>query len=725
MEIDMTTSPASASSAEAAAEAITKAGGATPGHFLPHLQGLRAIAVLLVVIYHFWPGRLQGGYVGVDVFFVISGFLITSQLARELERSGRIRLPNFYARRVRRLLPASALVLVFSALATLFLLPLSSLATNLREILASTFYVENWALALGSVDYLGAANEPSLVQHYWSLSLEEQFYLMWPLVLIGATALGVWLARRRGKDASRWKALVTVVAVASILSFVFSVIYTQTHPAEAYFNTFTRVWEFGVGGLLALLPRWRPRKAWLSNVIGYAGIIAIVAAGYLFTKSTVFPGWAALLPVLGTAAVIVAHHRSKPWDAARVLSVKPLTFIGDISYSLYLWHWPLIIIAPYVPGWGLSTWNRIALFLFCFLLAWLTKKFVEDPTRSWTYLTARKPRVTFGWMLGAMAVTSALVLAVFVVQQPKYEAAASELQATLASMPACFGAASGPTNGLEPIPDCVNPELADQIIPSPGFGNADRPVHPECLTTLNDARLNTCEFGDTTSATAPRVAVIGDSHAYALLDPIIQLAEKNGWHLTTYLKGGCVWSTNPLPTAGAFADSCAEWRAALSAELDTVRPYDAIFTAALTDRPAIGSAVATAETAGFTAAWAQALGAGSPIVTVVDNPVWEDDPNKCLRVSEESACAEPRSAGLAGADPQADAAREAVAAGQDVTLLDFSATYCGPIDCLPVIGGANVYRDQDHLTRTFAFTLAPFLEVPLASAIARAQALAK
>ncbi len=721
----MTTSPASASSAEAAAESVTKAGEATPGHFLPHLQGLRAIAVLLVVIYHFWPGRLQGGYVGVDVFFVISGFLITSQLARELERSGRIRLPNFYARRVRRLLPASVLVLVFSALATLFLLPLSSLATNLREIRAATFYIENWALVQGSVDYLGSSNEASLVQHYWSLSLEEQFYLMWPLVLIGATALGVWLARRRGADASRWKALVIVVAAASIVSFVFSVLYTQTNPAEAYFNTFTRVWEFGVGGLLALLPRWRPRKAWLSNVSGYAGILAIVAAGYFFTKGTLFPGWAALLPVLGTAAVIVATHRAKPWDAARVLSIRPMTFIGDISYSLYLWHWPLIIIAPYVPGWGLSTWNRIALFLFCFLLAWLTKRFVEDPTRSWRYFTAKKPRVTFGWMLAAMAVCTALVFAVSVVQQPRYDAAASELESTISSPPACFGAASGSTNGLESIPVCVNPALAEQIIPSPGFGNADRPDHTECLTTLNDARLNTCEFGDTTSPGAPRVALIGDSHAFALIDPIIQLATKNGWHLTTYLKGGCPWSSIPLTTTDAFAVSCGEWRSALVASLAANDPYSAIFTAALSERPAVGSVTAVSEADGYALAWQQVLDDGVPIVTVVDNPVWPDDPNKCLRTAGGTACSEPRSDGLSGADPVADAARETIAAGRDVTLLDFSDTYCGPIDCHPVIGGANVYRDQDHLTRTFAFTLAPFFEAPLGAAIARSQASAK
>jgi peptidoglycan/LPS O-acetylase OafA/YrhL len=686
----------------------------TPAHFLPHLQGLRAIAVLLVVVYHFWPGRLQGGYIGVDVFFVISGFLITGQLARELEKSGRIALPAFYAKRVRRLLPAAVTVLIFSALATLFILPLSSLGENLREILASTFYVENWALAANSVDYLAAANEATLVQHYWSLSLEEQFYLIWPLMLLGASWLGV-----RFWSGERWNALFAVVVAVSILSLVFSIVYTQTNAAQAYFVTFTRMWEFGAGAVLALLPRLRPTKAWLSNLLGYGGIAIVLGCGYFYDKATPFPGSAAVLPVVGTMAIILASHRARWYDAGRVLSLRPVSFIGDISYSLYLWHWPLIIIAPFVPGWGLSTINRLVLFALCFVIAWLTKKFVEDPTRAFTPLVKRRPRFTFVSMIAAMAVVTLVVGVTSVVQQPKYDAAAAQLRSTLETPPDCFGAASGLTDGLAPIEFCSNPELQDQIIPSPGFGNADRPQHPECLVTLNDARLTSCEFGDTTSDAAPRVAVIGDSHAYALLDPIIEMAETNGWHLTTYLKGACPWSTTPIAGGDAFAASCADWRSNLDEELASVAGYDVIFTAALADHTldADGSAAA-AETAGFVEAWSPQLEQATPVVTLVDNPSWETDPNKCLRISDAASCTESRDDGLGEVDPLASAATELAAGGLDVTLLDFSETYCAD-DCFPVIGGANVYRDQDHLTRTFAFTLAPFIESAIDAALVR------
>ncbi|MCU1639094.1 MAG: acyltransferase [Microbacteriaceae bacterium] len=671
-----------------------------PVHFQSHIQGLRAIAVLLVVVYHFWPGRLSGGYIGVDIFFVISGFLITGQLARELRSTGRIALPGFWAKRARRLLPASIVVLIFSTLATLFLLPLSGMLASLREILASTFYVENWALAAGSVDYLGSSDE-SLVQHYWSLSLEEQFYILWPLLLLAGTWLGAKFFARR-----RWAFLIALVVAVSVLSLATSVLYTATNPSEAYFSTFTRIWEFGVGAVLALLPALRPRGAVLTNVIGYAGLAAVLGAGYFFDRETPFPGYMALIPVLGTAAIIVSGRQERWFDIGSVLSGRPQRFVGDISYSLYLWHWPLIVIAPYIPGWGLGTINRIALFLACFVLGWLTKKFVEDPARSWTYLTRRRPRVTYGWAIGAMALTALLVAGTFAIQNPRYQTAASELQHITETPPDCFGAAASA--------GCENPELESSVIPSAGFGNADKPGHTECFVQLNDSTVNPCQFGSTDDA-APRVALVGDSHAYQYLEAMIDLAEQNGWALTTYLKGACPWTTAQVggPSA-AFTDSCAAFQRNLAAELAAQTPYDAIFTAALAATPIVAGDEMQAAVDGFAEAWAtQAQGA--PVVTIVDNPDLDDDPNKCLRLNAASECTVPRDDVLASEDPVALAA----ASAEDVTLLDFSDTFCSAEECFAVIGGANVYRDQDHLTVTFAGTMAPFIGDAIKSALAR------
>ncbi|WP_440711723.1 SGNH hydrolase domain-containing protein [Herbiconiux sp. YIM B11900] len=205
------------------------------------------------------------------------------------------------------------------------------------------------------------------------------------------------------------------------------------------------------------------------------------------------------------------------------------------------------------------------------------------------------------------------------------------------------------------------------------------------------------------------------------MDPFIDMAEKNGWHLTTYLKGGCPWTTTPLLAKDAFAASCDTWRASLTSELAAHPPFDAVFTAALTDRNVPGTADDEQTAAiGYGEAWKQVLDQGTPIVTVVDNPAWEDDPNKCLRTESEADCTEPRDEGLAEFDPIALAASGAITQGQDVTLLDFSDTYCTADECPAVIGGANVYRDANHLTRTFSFTLEPFITRGLLAAVTRA-----
>ena len=673
-------------------------------HFLPHVQGLRAVAVILVVLYHFWPGRLSGGYIGVDIFFVISGFLITGQLARELERTGRIALPIFWAKRVRRLLPASVTVLIFATLATLFILPLSSLADSLREILASTFYVENWSLSLGSINYL-SSHDATVAQHYWSLSLEEQFYIFWPLLLLGATWLGVKFFARR-----KWVAMIGIVVVVSVISLIVSLAYTHTNPAEAFFVTFTRVWEFGAGAVLALLPKWRPRGALWPNVLGYAGLAAILITSYRYGPSTPFPGTAAILPVLGAVAVIASSRAERWWDIGSVLGGRPQRFIGDISYSVYLWHWPLIVIAPFIPGWGLDGINRVALLLASFMLGWLTKRYVEDPARTWTFLIARKPRATYVFALSLMLASTLFVVGVFAIQNPKFQAAAAQLKSISANPPACFGA--------EASADCQNPTLATAVIPGSGFGNADKPRHDQCFVQLNESAVTACSFGSTTEG-APRVALIGDSHAYQYIEAMIALAKTNGWALTTYLKGACPWTTTPIggPSV-AFTDSCQAWLGNLKTTLAKQPAFDAIFATALqqtpylTGHPAGSSDAERLIAEGFSKAWAQAKGA--PIIALIDNPDFLSDPNKCLRLNSARACTESRSTVLNKADPIGIAATASGA-----SLLDFTDKYCDAKECFSVVGGANVYRDRDHLTVTWTLTLKNFIGDAITAALSR------
>ncbi len=681
---------------------------AEPSRFLPHVQGLRAIAVLLVVLYHFWPGRLPGGYVGVDIFFVISGFLITGHLARELTATGTVRLGQFWARRARRLLPASLLVLLVCALvaASPYLMPVSGLQREISEIIASTFYVENWYLAFTSADYLNHAGDPSMVQHYWSLSLEEQFYVLWPLLMLLAAWIGVRFFRGR-----RLRAILVMLGLVSVASLVFCIVFTATDPAPAYFVTFTRMWEFGLGAIIALVPALRIRHAMGSFVLGWAGIIALVYTGFRFDASTPFPGYTALLPALGAAAVIAASNSDRWWYPTRVLSIRPMRFTGDISYSLYLWHWPLIVIAPSVPFWGLTIYHRVALLVICFVLAWLTKRLVEDPARGWRVLTRRPAKVTLWASLGAMLLVAGTAGGAWAMNAPAYQEGVRQLAELRVDPPACFGAAAVLDEA------CADQEPADTILPSPGFAGADKPVDEQCFVQLNDARPVSCEFGSE-AADAPTVALVGDSHAFQLVSTFERIAEENGWRLVTYFKGACPWNPTPLSTSGAFGDACTQWREAVSAELAESAP-DVLFTSALATTPYSSAGYDSsydAAVAGYRAAWSTMTDAGIPVVTVVDNPVWETDPNKCLRTRDAAACDGARSDVLVADDPLRGAAE-----GQSgVTLLDFTDVYCDETTCFPVVGGANVYRDQDHLTVTFADTLAPQYAGAIREALAAA-----
>lgn len=679
---------------------------AEPSRFLPHVQGLRAIAVLLVVLYHFWPARLPGGYVGVDVFFVISGFLITGHLMRELTVTGTVRLGQFWARRARRLLPASLLVLMVTALVAMspYLTPTSALQREVTEIIAATFYVENWYLAFTSADYLNHLGDPSSVQHYWSLSLEEQFYVLWPLIMLAAA----WFAVRRMRGRVR-AAVIWTLAGVSLASFAFSVVFTMTDPAPAYFVTFTRMWEFGIGAMIALIPALRARGVVTSFLLGWGGIVALLVTAFTFDGQTPFPGYAAALPALGAAAIISASRTERWWYPTRILSIRPAQFVGDISYSLYLWHWPLIVIAPWVPFWGLTIYHRVALLVLCFLLAWATKRFVEDPARRWRVLTSRPARVTLWSSLVAMLVVAGTAGAAWAVNAQTYQDGVRAIEQVRADPPACFGAASV----LDPA--CAGTDFGDTILPAPGFAGVDRPTEEQCFVQLNDARPVSCSFGSD-DPEAPAIVLIGDSHAYQLLSTFQRMSEQNGWRLVTFFKGACPWNTTPLATGGAFGASCTQWREAVGAELDSLAP-DVVFTSALATTPYSSFGFDSsydAAVAGYQAAWSTMTSRGIPVITVVDNPVWETDPNKCLRTSPIDDCDGARSEVLVADDPLRGAAE-----GMDaVTLLDFTEVYCDEQWCFPVVGGAGLYRDQDHLTVTFVDTLAPQYVAAIQAALA-------
>ncbi|MEH3034763.1 MAG: acyltransferase family protein [Aeromicrobium erythreum] len=667
--------------------------------FRPEVQALRAVAVLLVVLFHLWPGRLPGGYVGVDAFFVISGFLITAHLLREAEQRGRISLREFWARRARRLLPAAYLVLLVSAVGVFAWLPESVWQQNFREIIGSAVYVQNWVLAADAVDYLAADNAPSAVQHYWTLSVEEQFYLVWPLLVLAA----VLLARRRGWSMRR--VLVVVLGGTTAACFVYSLWVTATNPQLAYFASPARAWQFGAGALLAPWLARGPRAlpATAASLLSWAGFAGLAACGLLFGSTTPFPGTAALAPVAATLAVILAGRPSGPLSPGRLMEWRPVQWLGDISYSLYLWHWPPIVILPAALGHELGLWPRVAILVGTILLAWLTKRYVEDPVRRTRRFGLRRPLRTGLATLGGVAVLVA-VAGFGQHEGAQAEAEAAALTAKVnANMPRCFGAAS-----MDPEVPCDNPRLDTMLVPNGTDVANDFADYPQCWADDAVSRLKSCEFPAKGNPDAPHVVLIGDSHARAMMPAFVRLADLGEISLTAQLKGGCAWTRDDSTETDKVQrqQTCRTWKGSLdrwigsnASDIDLIvtTGYAKLLSGSFDDR-----------VDGLVRAWRPAAERKIPIAALSDNPFHTFLPAKCLErepKDRRDRCSVDTEEAFRYGDPFKAATQRV----PDARSIDLTPFYCRDDECPAVIGGVNVYRDNSHLTITYTRTLAPYL----------------
>ncbi|MEV8273882.1 acyltransferase family protein [Microbacterium sp. NPDC077184] len=656
-------------------------------HVRADIQALRAAAVLAVVLFHLWPGALPGGYVGVDVFFVISGFLITGQLVR-LRSENRLRLPQFWAARARRLLPVSLFVLAVSVALTVVWAPPTVQAQYLRSIIGSALYVENWFLAADGIDYLAADNAPPIAQHYWSLSVEEQFYLLWPLLILAVAGRAVFGAGTRRR-------LYIVLGAASGLSFALSVTLTFVSPPYAYFATPSRIWEFGLGALLALSPALTLRRA--SRVaIWVTAWGAIVASALFFDKSTPFPGFAALLPTVGTAAIIAAGPHLGVRRLDRAVTTRPIQWIGDQSYGIYLWHWPLIVIAPAVVGPDVDFWERLTILALTLVAAALTTRFVEDPIRFHERARSARPRTVAAFSAIAMAI----VITMAVIPLGTNAVAASQREAEVAEQLAAPSGCLGASLLLES--ECA--DLGDESIPTDELVPALTSLYEDtggafaCYDQQPSATLSTCTLGSDASD-AVRVAVTGDSHAAMLIPGLRDHAERLNWRVDTFVGRGCVWQD--ASTAGA---ECFERQAALERTLASGE-YDVILVARWNREEDAEARAAAAD--GMARAWTEAKERGSTVIGLIDNPTVPESSATCLAAEAEF------SSDTCAFAPDFDASAEdpirAAAALSDAELIDFSSAYCRDGSCPMVAGGVVIYRDLHHITATFSRTLAPYL----------------
>jgi len=629
------------------------------------IQGMRAVAVVLVVLFHAEIPGFGGGYVGVDVFFVISGFLISTHLLEALRTNGRIGFGSFYARRARRLLPAAFVVIIATVVAARLLVSPIQFGYVVKDAMAAAFYIPNLWFAYNATDYL-AEKTPSLFLHYWSLGVEEQFYLLWPVLL--AILFRFFKAR--------WT---LAIAMSAIIAASFAICQYSTTYAQpdAFFLLPARVWEFGLGALvaLALLDGRKLFSPRIAAVLGWVGLVAIIGAGMVFTTKTVYPGSAVAIPVLGAALLIAAG--TAPGGPSAMLSVRPATWIGDISYSLYLVHWPVLMLPVAAGAYmeHLPMWARGALALACVPLAWLLYTYVEIPGQRLRWLTTARPRRTLAVAVGAMATVVVTAVAAGLVVQSRLDNGRSAEPIVLSASPA--GTGYVPTN----------------LVPSLAEADNDHPVLYDngCHRNLSQTELADCATGS--NPAAPKVVLFGDSHAAQWYPALHPLAERGEVRLEAQTKSGCP----AAPPSNIASTSCLTWVENVADKLAADPPALVILgnfgKLYFPDEENRGQLWREALTAAI-----ERLPTRSHLVLLADTPSTGTTPSICLArfVDDADYCALDRTEAL---DAELRAVERSVAEQYDnVSYVDFTELFCNATMCPSVIGDTLVYRDGSHIT---------------------------
>ena len=718
--------------------------------FRPDVEGLRGLAVLLVVLFHGWPGGLTGGFIGVDVFFVISGYLITGLLVRERSRSGTIGLGAFYARRARRLLPAAMVAVVVTLLASVALVAPLDRAGVAADARAAALSFANIRFALAAGDYFATVSTPSPFLHFWSLAVEEQFYLVWPALIL-LVARGGNVPRRVG----------IALAAVCVVSFAASLVLTDIAGNWAFYSLPTRAWQLGMGGLLAVGgARLTSRLPRATAAAGWLGLVAIVAASLALDTTTAYPGAAALVPTVATAAVLASGPgRFAP---GRLLALAPMRFLGKISYSLYLWHWPILVLVPLALGSAPDPVTSGLLVAVSVAVATVSWSAIETPFRSGLAFLGPRPRRTVSLALAAtMAVA---ILATGVSAGPGFvdTVAANDAEATTAkavvpdevwvdvSPPPeiALGAEDGAEDGGEatgmedshaqpvvvapaPVPASQPPgtapatpldapvPLAADITPSLDQARADedRLRHDGCLAYELVTVPQDCVYGDAASKTV--LALVGDSHAAQWFPALDRLARHEGWRLVVFTKVSCPFLDMPVINTGLKREyrECEAWNEAVVEHLRTLRPdLTLVASSRLATHPLHPSDDTVAARGAAMARMVRRLPGRTAII--VDTPYAGRDIPACLSAHPDDIrrCAIARATAFTGGLGKVE---RAAAEATDSVLVDLTGSFCpvkGPCDA--VVDNHIVYRDQGHITATFARSQAPLFAAILKPVLA-------
>jgi peptidoglycan/LPS O-acetylase OafA/YrhL len=651
--------------------------------FRPEIEGLRAVAATLVAVFHIWLGRVSGG---VDVFFVVSGFLITTVLLSHVDRHGAPRLAVFWGRLVKRLLPAALIVLLAVVVASVFLLPEARWKETIKEIAASAVYVQNWLLAFNSVDYLLQDGPVSPVQHFWALSTQGQFYLLWPLLF-----LGVGFVARLTGVAFR---TIAVIAIATLfaVSISYSVWITNEDQPFAYFDTFARVWEFSIGALLAIFIKHITLPAGLRFALGWVGLLAILSCGLILQVSTVFPGYAALWPTLAGAFVIIAGTTGKSAGVDRFLGSKPMVYLGSISYALYLWHFPILIFyRMHAPPGPISLLAGLSILGASVALAALTHRFVEQPVkRAGIGSTAPWHSFAFG---AACAIPVVIGLGIWSLMF--FDARNQERQIDAIGNPDYPGAMVF-KQGFK-----YSGATSVKVYPGPHtvMEDRERPVGDGCGRPFSEVKPTDCTIEGV--AGMPTVAVVGNSHSAHWLPALKDIAAQSGWRVVNYSKSRCPFHLADEKVYPREWKNCIKWNRNVLERVKDINP-DAVFL--VSTRYDNGRETVPK---GYVTAWRELEATGINVIAMRDNPNFVDDISVCNEKfgADEPVCSMARNSLVTTPSP----IEQLENPPDNVHFIELTDYFCDDMTCPAVIGNVMVYRDGSHITATYARSLVPML----------------
>ncbi len=647
--------------------------------FRPDIEGMRGIAVLLVVLFHCGVPGFGGGFIGVDVFFALSGYLITGLILNEIARTGSLSFRNFYARRARRLLPAAGLVILSTLLLGMLIYSPLEVAGFAKWASYTSLYISNLMFMRDASNYFASDVATNPFLHTWSLAVEEQFYLLWPALI--AVGLLVMKSRRR---------LATLLVLLSAVSLVLCIWLTHHRQPWAFFSLPARAWEFGLGGLACMVPAQKLRlyPLW-RKTLGWGGLLAVLTGGYAYSSQTRFPGIAALLPVAGTLATLVAGASGIPSTLAALLGSRTLQFLGRLSYSWYLWHWPILLMTS-VRFPGVSWGGKLLAAAVALLLAQITFLVLERPVRISSFLIAR-PALSLG--LVVLTAVSGITGARIVQGRARRSLAAGEQ--------ARFWAAANDTRPL---------------------------FEGHCVVPAAVADVMQCEYGDRQSGTS--VVLFGDSHAEHWFPALELIANEKHWHLFTLLKASCPAARVQVYSVTLKRQDveCSSWRESALQRIVQLRPNLVILSEkdalvanrARPTRPGNHPISAREWEEGLRSTVSYLDSRGVETLVIADVPRAGFDVPICLSRAAAHGwapqdCEPTREAALNEDARQAEDA--AIGGLTNARLVDFADKLCTGSFCQSVIGGEVVFRDSNHLTSAFARRLAPYLEREMESVL--------